>query len=55
MLLPQPTYTGLGRPRLRVSAAEINRLFDVYRSWKDVAHNMGGSLRTLEKGEINLT
>ena len=28
----EPTYSGLGRPRLRVSSVEINRLYDVYRS-----------------------
>ena len=45
----EPTHTGLERPRQRVSAAEINRLYDVYRSWKDVALYLGVSARTLER------
>ena len=45
----EPTYTGLGWPRLRVSAVEINRLYDVYSSWKDVALHLGVSVRTLER------
>ena len=54
---PEPTYTGLRRPRLRVSAVEINQLFDVYRSWKDVALHLGVSVRTLERrrNEFNIT
>ena len=53
----EPTYTGLGRPRLRVSAAEINRLYGVCRSWKDVALHLGVSVRTLERrrNEFNIT
>ena len=53
----EPTYTGLGRSRQRVWAAEINRLYDVYRSWKDVALHLGVSVRTLERkrNEFNIT
>ena len=49
-------YTGLGRPRFRVSAVETNQFYGVYRSGKDVALHLGISLRTLErKKEINIT
>ena len=43
--------------RLRVSAVETNRLYDVYRSWKDVALHLGVSIRTLERrrNEFNIT
>ena len=53
----EPTYTGLGRPRQRVSAVDINRLYDVYRSWKNVALYLGVSVRTLERrrNEFNIT
>ena len=43
--------------RLRVSAVETNRLYDVYRSWKDVVLHLGVSIRTLERrrNEFNIT
>ena len=36
----EPIYTGLGQPQLRVLAVET-RLYDVNRSWKDVAFHLG--------------
>ena len=41
--------TGLGRPRLWVSAVEINQFYGVYRSWKDVSLDIGVSVRTPER------
>ena len=43
------TCTRLGQSRLRVSAVEINRLYDVYRSSKDFSLDFGVSVRTLER------
>ena len=57
LLSAQPICTLLGWPRLRVSVVEINRLYNVYRSWKNVALHLGVSVRTLERkrNEFNIT
>ena len=49
LLSAELIYTGLGRPQLRVSVVETNRLYDVYMSWKDAALHLGVSVRTIEK------
>ena len=56
-LSAKPIYTGLGRPELRVSAVEINRVYDMYMSWKDVALHLGVSVRTLGRlqNKFNIT
>ena len=41
--------TGFGRPWLRVSAGEINWLYDVFRVWKEVSLDLGVSVRMLER------
>ena len=51
----EPICTLLGWPRLRVSAVEINRLYNVYRSRKDVAFHLGVSVRTLERKRNKFT
>ena len=51
----EPICTLLGWPRLRVSAVEINLLYNVYRSWKDVALHLGVSVRTLERKRNEFT
>ena len=45
----EPIYTGFERPRLRVSAVEVNWLFDVYKPWEDFALYLRISIRTLER------
>ena len=42
-------YAGLGWPRPRVSTGEINQLYYVYMSWKDVALHLRVSARALER------
>ena len=46
---PEPRCTGLVGPQVRVSAVEINRLYDVCISWKVVSLDLAVSVRTLER------
>ena len=47
-------YTGLGRPRLNLEQCEIERLYDIYRSWNQVASHLRVSVRTLQRRRIEL-
>ena len=47
--------TGFGRPRLRVWAGEINRLYDVYRSGKKFLFILVFQSEYLKEGKIYLT
>ena len=47
--LAEPICKGLGWPGLQISAVEINQIFDVYRSWKDVSLDLGDSEKMLER------
>ena len=42
----------LGRPRLAVGKDEMERLFDIHRSWKDVASFLGVSTKTIQRCRI---
>ena len=43
-----------GRPRLLVDKVEIERLFDIYHSWREVAAMLGVSTRTLQRRRTEL-
>lgn len=43
-----------GRPRIAVEKAEMERLFGIYRSWKEVASLMGVSTKTLQRRRIEV-
>ena len=44
----------LGRPRLAVGKDEMERLFDIHRSWKDVASFLVVSTKTIQRRRIEL-
>ena len=41
-----------GRPRKKVEQAEVERLYDIYRSWEDVAKQLGVSVKTLQRRRV---
>ena len=43
-----PMYNDLGRPRLNLAVDEITQLFDMYRSFEEVASYLSISVRTFE-------
>eukprot|EP00112_Aurelia_sp_Birch-Aquarium-sp1_P026258 Seg920.7 transcript_id=Seg920.7/GoldUCD/mRNA.D3Y31 product="hypothetical protein" protein_id=Seg920.7/GoldUCD/D3Y31 len=43
-----------GRPRIAVEKEEMERLFGIYRSWKEVASLMGVSKKTLQRRRIEV-
>lgn len=43
-----------GRPRLAVGKNEMERLFDIHRSWKEVASFLGVSTKTIQRRRIEL-
>ena len=48
----EPNEGCMGRPRKKVSSEEVHRLFTIYQSWKDVAKELGISIKTLHRRRL---
>ena len=49
-----PVEVTWGRPKLQITRVELERLFDIYKSWKEVASFLGVCERTIQRRRIEL-